>query len=103
VFAALADDTRRQLVSELADGSPRTATQLATHYDMTRQGLLKHLRILAGAGLVRVQQQGKEKRFTLTPEPLAEVNRWTQAISDQWDTRLLRLKTMLEAENDAEG
>ncbi len=100
VFAALADPTRRHLLTNLAAHSPRTATQLAVHAAITRQGILKHLRILEGAGLVAVQQKGREKRYSLTPEPLAEVNRWTKALSDKWDERLLRLKTMLESETD---
>ena len=103
VFTALADPTRRQLLTNLAQHSPRTATQLATQYAITRQGILKHLRVLEGAGLVVVRQQGREKRYTLTPEPLAEVNRWTQALNALWERRLHRLKIMLERETDASG
>lgn len=103
VFTALADPTRRQLLTNLAQHSPRTATQLATQYAITRQGILKHLRVLEGAGLVAVHQQGREKRYTLTPEPLAEVNRWTQTLTGLWDKRLSRLKTLLERETDASG
>ena len=62
VFAALADPTRRRLLTQLAEHSPRTATQLAAHYTISRQGLLKHLNILAGAGLVAVHPRGREKR-----------------------------------------
>jgi len=51
-----------------------------------------------GAGLVAVHQRGREKRYTLTPEPLAEVNRWTTTLNQLWDKRLQRLKTMLENE-----
>ena len=98
VFAALADPTRRKLLTQLAERSPRTATQLAAHYAISRQGLLKHLNVLAEAGLVSVRRHGREQRYTLTPEPLAEVNRYTQALIHKWDERLLRLKTMLESE-----
>lgn len=99
VFAALADPTRRSLLSRLAEASPRTATQLATEYPrMTRQGLLKHLDVLEHAGLVAVRQQGREKRYTLTPEPLRDVNRYIAEITSRWDERLLRLKTLIESE-----
>ena len=102
VFTALADPMRRQLLTNLAQHSPRTATQLATQYTtITRQGILKHLRVLENAGLVAVRQQGREKRYSLTPEPLAEVNRWTQALNTLWDKRLNRLKTRLENEAEA--
>jgi DNA-binding transcriptional ArsR family regulator len=66
---------------------------------MTRQGILKHLDILEAAGLVTVQQKGREKRYTPTLEPLSELEQWIQDISAKWDERLLRLKTMLEAES----
>ncbi|MFZ4663431.1 MAG: ArsR/SmtB family transcription factor [Caldilineaceae bacterium] len=102
IFAALADPTRRQLLTNLAESSPKTATQLATEYPITRQAILKHLTILAEAGLVTVQQQGREKRYTLTPEPLIEVEHWVKAISARWETRLLRLKVLLETEERAE-
>lgn len=98
IFAALADPTRRQLLTDLAEGSPKTATQLALAYPITRQAILKHLTILAEAGLVTVRQQGRDKQYTLTPEPLGEVEHWVKAISTRWEARLLRLKTFLETE-----
>lgn len=101
IFAALADPMRRDLLENLAEHSPRTATQLAKDYTITRQGVLKHLRILEEAGLVSVYQQGREKRFSLTPEPLGELDQWVKAISAKWDDRLLRLKTFVE--NDRAG
>jgi DNA-binding transcriptional ArsR family regulator len=98
VFAALADPTRRQLLTNLARHSPKTATQLAAEYPITRQGILKHLRILRAAGLVAVRQAGREKRYSLSPEPLGEVAQWVREIETLWDRRLGRLKAMLEKE-----
>lgn len=101
IFVALADPTRRHLLIHLAEGSPKTATQLAAEYPITRQAILKHLTILAEAGLVTVRQQGRDKQYTLTPEPLGEVEQWVKAISARWEARLLRLKLLLEtAERD---
>ena len=74
LFAALADPIRRGLLVNLAEHSPKTATQLAEDYPITRQGILKHLTILESAGLVAVHQLGREKRYTLTPEPLEELD-----------------------------
>jgi DNA-binding transcriptional ArsR family regulator len=102
VFAALADPTRRDLLVKLAKSSPRTATQLATEYPITRQGILKHLNILEDAGLVAAYQHGREKRYTLTPEPLNDVDEWIKNLSAIWDDRLLRLKTFLENEGASE-
>ena len=70
IFAALADPMRRKLLVNLAQSSPKTATVLAQEYPITRQGILKHLDVLEHAGLVTVYQQGREKRYSLTPEPL---------------------------------
>jgi len=98
LFAALADPMRRRLLIHLAEHSPKTASQLAQDYPITRQGILKHLTILEEAGLVAVHQEGREKRYTLTPEPLEELEQWIQDIGAKWDERLLRLKTWLEQE-----
>jgi DNA-binding transcriptional ArsR family regulator len=98
IFGALADPTRRSLVMYLAAHSPKSATQLALVYPITRQGILKHLAILEAAGLVTAQQAGREKRYTLTPEPLDEVTAWVAELSAAWDARLLRLKALLEDE-----
>lgn len=98
IFAALADPMRRSLLVNLAQNSPKTATQLARDYPITRQAILKHLAILEAAGLVAVHQKGREKRYTLTPEPLNELDRWLKDIGAKWDERLLRLKTLLEDE-----
>jgi DNA-binding transcriptional ArsR family regulator len=100
LFAALADPVRRNLLVKLAENSPKTATQLSQEFPITRQGIHKHLTILEGAGLVAVHQVGKEKRYTLTLEPLGEVEQWIEELSARWDERLLRLKRMLEEEND---
>ena len=96
IFAALADPMRRNLLVKLAESSPKTATQLAQEYPITRQGILKHLTVLEAAGLVAVHQEGREKRYVLTPEPLSELERWIDTIGALWDERLSRLKTWLE-------
>ena len=101
IFAALADPTRRDLLANLAENSPKTATQLTEDYPITRQGILKHLHILEGAGLVAVHQKGREKRYTLTLEPLSDIDEWIKKISAKWDGRLQRLKILLE--NEATG
>jgi DNA-binding transcriptional ArsR family regulator len=96
VFAALADPMRRKLLLNLAENGSKTATQLAEEYPITRQGILKHLNILEEAGLVTVYQTGRDKRYTLTPEPLTELEQWIKEINVIWDERLLRLKVFVE-------
>jgi DNA-binding transcriptional ArsR family regulator len=98
VFAALADPTRRQLLMRLAEDGPRTGTRLAESYAISRQGLIKHMRILKKAGLVTVAQEGRDKRYVLSPEPLSELDAWIAALNAKWDARLSRLKSMIEDE-----
>jgi DNA-binding transcriptional ArsR family regulator len=98
IFAALADPVRRSLLVNLAESSPKTASQLATEYPITRQGILKHLDILETAGLVAVHQKGREKRYTLTPAPLTELEVWVKELGTKWDDRLARLKNIVEQE-----
>jgi DNA-binding transcriptional ArsR family regulator len=102
LFTALADPLRRQLLLDLAQSSPRTATQLAQDYPITRQGILKHLDVLEQAGLVAVQPAGREKRYRLTPQRLVEVEQWIKELEARWDERLLRLKTLLESDPPGE-
>lgn len=102
IFAALADPVRRSLLVNLAENSPKTATQLAREYPITRQGILKHLKVLEEAGLVAVHQKGREKRYVLTPEPLSELDQFVREISAKWDERLLRLKAFVEDEERGE-
>ncbi|MCI0712778.1 MAG: metalloregulator ArsR/SmtB family transcription factor [Chloroflexi bacterium] len=98
IFAAISDPSRRKLLLNLAEHSPRTATQLAEEFPITRQGILKHLNVLEEAGLVVVRQKGREKRYYLTPEPLSELKQWIVELNARWDQRLHNLKDFLENE-----
>jgi DNA-binding transcriptional ArsR family regulator len=92
VFAALADPTRRQVVSELAASDTVTASQLARKLSVTRQAVAKHLAALADAGLAASRREGRETRYRLTPEPLEEAVAWIASVGGQWDERLERLE-----------
>ncbi len=103
VFAALADATRRQLLTTLAENSPKTATQLKRELfpdpkAITRQGIMKHLDLLTQAGLVQARTSGREKQYSFTPQPLNAVSAWIDEIGAKWDARLLRLKSLIEDE-----
>jgi DNA-binding transcriptional ArsR family regulator len=104
VFTALADPMRRDLLTNLAAHGPKTATRLAQDYPrrITRQGIRKHLTVLRAAGLVTVEQHGRDKAYGLMPAPLREVDRWIEEISAKWDERLMRLKRLVESDNAAQ-
>lgn len=99
VFAALGDPTRLQLVSLLCAGGLLSIAQLSAGTAITRQGVTKHLQVLAEAGLVRDQKCGRERRWQLAPERIDEARRSLDAIGRQWDSALGRLKTFVEADS----
>ncbi|MBA2515705.1 MAG: helix-turn-helix transcriptional regulator [Solirubrobacterales bacterium] len=92
VFFALADGTRRTVVRRLLTRDTVTATQLAKDLPITRQAVAKHLAALTDAGLVQRHREGRETRYELTPDPLGEAAEWLEAVGDEWDDRLDRLR-----------
>src|SRR5260221_11339895 len=99
VFAALADANRRRLLTRLAQSSPKTATQLAREFPISRQGIIKHLDRLSHAGLVQVQTKGREKQYVFDPHSLQTPSARSESIGKQWDERLQRLKDLVEDDN----
>jgi DNA-binding transcriptional ArsR family regulator len=96
VFAALGDETRLRLVSRLSRDGPMSITRLTAGFDITRQAIAKHLRVMEGAGLVHSTQQGREIVWELEQRRLADARQHLQTISAQWDETLGRLKTFVE-------
>jgi DNA-binding transcriptional ArsR family regulator len=96
VFAALGDKTRLSLVAQLCGGQPRSISQLTRGSRLTRQAITKHLRVLEGAGVVRSVRSGRESLFEFHPEPLGELKKYLDLVSEQWDQALSRLKSFVE-------
>jgi DNA-binding transcriptional ArsR family regulator len=92
VFGALADPTRRALLSAIADQRYATATELAAGLPISRQAVLKHLGALTDAGLLDRQRSGREVRYRVTPAPLSDAVSWMADVGGQWDERLASLK-----------
>lgn len=97
VFGALGDATRLRLLVTLCAGGALSIAQLTSGTDMTRQAVSKHLRILAEAGLVGDVKSGREHLWEFEPAQLQEALSSLQAIADQWDRALQRLKAALES------
>ena len=91
-FAALADPSRRRMLGLLGGGGA-TATELARELPISRQAVAKHLSQLAAAGLVASRREGRETRYTVTPEPLEQAVAWIVQAGGEWDDRLARLST----------
>ena len=97
VFKALADPTRRLLLDLLYARDGRTLTELESGLEMTRFGVMKHLRVLEDAGLVVTQRKGREKLHFLNPVPIRLIhNRWIGKYTERKVSALLDLKTELE-------
>lgn len=96
VFAALGDPARLQIVSRLCAGGPLSIVRLTDGSKITRQAITKHLNALSDAGLVKSERSGRERVWELQPRRLAEVRRYLDQISMQWDESLDRLKAFVE-------
>ena len=98
VFKALADPTRRALLDELHRGAATTGELCAAHPEMSRFGVMDHLRVLHEANLIVVERAGRTRINHLNPVPLREVYaRWVRPIAEAPADELLALKAAAEA------
>jgi DNA-binding transcriptional ArsR family regulator len=97
VFKALADPTRRFLLDRLFKRDGRTLTELESEVEMTRFGVMKHLRVLEDAGLVVTQKVGREKLHYLNAVPIRLIHdRWIDKFTERRVSALTDLKRQLE-------
>jgi DNA-binding transcriptional ArsR family regulator len=99
VFKALADPTRRFLLDALFAREGQTLTELESAVEMTRYGVMKHLKVLEEAGLVVTRRSGREKLHFLNAVPIREVHdRWIDKYTERHVAALIDLKHELESE-----
>ena len=97
VFKALADPTRRHLLDRLFERDGRTLSELESDLEMTRFGVMKHLRVLEEAGLVVTRRSGREKHHFLNPVPIRLIHdRWIDKYTERRVSALSELKRGLE-------
>jgi DNA-binding transcriptional ArsR family regulator len=97
VFRALADPTRRHLLDRLYERDGRTLTELESELEMTRFGVMKHLRLLEEAGLVVTRREGRQKLHYLNPVPIRLIHdRWIDKYTERQVSALADLKSELE-------
>ena len=98
VFKALADVTRRFLLDLLFARDGRTLTELESELEMTRYGVMKHLKVLEEAGLVITRRSGREKLHFLNPVPIRLIHdRWIDKYVENRVAALTELKARLES------
>ena len=101
VFKALADPTRRRLLDQLFEQDGQSLKSLEAGLDMTRFGVMKHLRVLEEARLVTTRKHGREKLHFLNPVPIRLIHdRWGSKYAEPAAATLSELKQTLE-EDDA--
>jgi uncharacterized protein YndB with AHSA1/START domain len=97
VFRALADPTRRALLDELFEEDGQTLGALEGRFEMSRFGVMKHLKVLEEAGLVVTRRRGREKLHFLNPVPIRLVHdRWVSKYAEPWAAALTGLKKSIE-------
>ncbi len=101
MFKALADPTRRFLLDLLFVRDGRTLSELESQLEMTRYGVMKHLKVLEEADLVVTRRSGREKLHFLNAVPIREVHdRWIDKYTERHVAALVNLKNELESDHD---
>ena len=100
IFRALADPSRRRLLDRLFEDDGQTLSYLCEGLEMTRFGVMKHLRLLEAAGLVSTRKVGREKFHYLNPVPIQLLaDRWISKFARPWVEGMVSMKRALEEEH----
>lgn len=101
IFKAIADPTRREIFHALVVASAAMPiTSISEHFDMSRQGVTKHIKLLEDAGLVSIYTQGRERVCFADPTPLKMVQDWIGEYEKFWDGALGRLQSYLKEQSN---
>ncbi|HET6543449.1 MAG TPA: metalloregulator ArsR/SmtB family transcription factor [Chryseolinea sp.] len=94
-FQAIADPTRRDIISLVARNS-MTQNDVVASFDVSRQAISKHLKILMECGILIIDQQGRERYYSLQPKKLAQVADWIEPFRSMWEDKFNRLDDILK-------
>lgn len=98
ILSALANPARREIVALLARNGDRPVHELAEHFAMSRPSVSEHLKVLKDAGLVTEARMGRERRYSLRPDPLHELRGWLDTYEAFWKERMASLRAVLDDE-----
>lgn len=97
ILKAIADPTRREVFHALVVAATALPiTQISNRFDISRQGVTKHIRVLEDAGLVIIDNKGRERYCYAETNPLKEVNQWLKFYEQFWDDSLENLSSYLD-------
>jgi DNA-binding transcriptional ArsR family regulator len=87
VFQAIADPTRRAIIGMVAE-KPLNLNSVAEKFDMSRQAISLHVKILTECGLISIKQQGRERYCEATLDTLGDVSHWVEQFKQYWESKL---------------
>lgn len=95
VFQAIADPTRRAILSLLALQA-MTPNTIADHFSSSRQAVSKHIKVLAESDLIKQEQSGREIYYHFNPKKMKEVDKWLDQFRAQWESKFDQLDNVLK-------
>lgn len=102
IFAALADPTRRAILTRLSEGDA-TVSELAEPFAISLPAVSRHLKVLEHAGLISRSRSAQWRSSSLEAEPLREATAWMERYREFWDSSLDRLDAHLKRMQDQDG
>lgn len=100
LFKAIADPTRRDIFHALVIAtSALSITQISSQFDISRQGVTKHIKTLEDASLITIDSKGRERFCNANPKQLKEVTKWLKFYEQFWDDSLQNLGDYLDKSN----
>ena len=97
IFKAIADPTRREILHALVvAGAAMPITEISAQFDISRQGITKHIRILEDADLVNIKKSGRESVVFPNPKSLKTISDWLRFYENFWDDKLKGLVDYLD-------
>ena len=94
IFQAIADPTRRAIITLIA-AQAMTPNAIAEHFDVTRQAVSKHLKILGECDLLKQEQKGREIYYQLELEKMKQIDIWLEQFRKMWESRFEQLDNVL--------
>jgi len=94
LFQAIADPTRRAILTLLAVQA-LTPNAMAEKFDMSRQAVSKHIKVLQECGLIKPEQTGREIYYHFNPKKMQELDRWIAQFRKNWETQFNQLDKIL--------
>jgi len=95
VYQAIADPTRRAIINMIAT-EPQNVNTIAEKFDVTRQAISLHIKILTDCGLLTIQQRGRDRYCEAKLDRLSEVSAFVDQYRQHWESKLDSLETYLD-------